>query len=74
MTELKEIRTVNEATVGNFIEDVLSMLIDRLGLDIGSEENADLYDEIDGSIADFVEEHFGISNADWSKYHIYKEE
>ena len=79
MTTLKEIKTVSEATVGEFITELLDRLCNGLhvtasdGRDIREESNADEYDWADGEIGDLVEEYFGISQSDWSKYHIYKE-
>ena len=80
MVELKEIRVVSESTVGEFIAELLDRLCSGLnvtaddGRDIREESNADEYDWADGMIGDLVEEYFGVSQADFSKYHIYKEE
>lgn len=79
MTTLKEVKEVDEATVGEFIAELLERLCNGLrvtaddGRDIREESNADEYDWADGEIGDLVEEYFGISQADWSKYHIFKE-
>lgn len=73
MATLNEIKKVKESDVGAFIEEVMDLFIRTCDLDIGSEEKADVYDWLDGTISELVEQFFGICQASWDTYHVFKE-
>ena len=67
---------ITNDTVDEFILELLDRLCDGLhitaddGRDIREESNADEYDWADGEIADLVEQFFGFTNAERSKYKV----